>query len=62
MTAKTRTVIRLYKAGRKTGADVLASMGENPTREDLLEAASLMMLRVPEDASDSEIAEAIGNA
>ena len=62
MTAKTRTVIRLYKAGRKTGADVLDSMGENPSRDDLLEAASLMMLRVPEDATDAEIAEIIRNA
>ena len=62
MSAKTRTVIRLYKAGRKTGEDVLASMGENPTREDLLEAASLMMLRVPDGATDSEIAEIIRTA
>ena len=62
MTAKTRTVIRLFKAGRKTGADVLASMGENPTRDDLLEAITLMELRAPEDATDEELADIIRNA
>jgi len=60
--AKTRLVIRLWRAGRKTGRDVLDSMGAHPVKADLLEAASLMGLEVPDGATNPEIAAIIAEA
>lgn len=61
MDAKTRLVIRLYKAGRRTGADVLASLGAAADRADLLEALAAGGVDVPSGLTDDELRAAIEN-
>lgn len=62
MDARTRTIIRLWKAGRKTGADVLAALGKSPSRALLLEVAGAMGVAIPESATVADIEEIIAGA
>lgn len=41
---------------------VLEALGDDPSRDDLLEAAEMLGLVVPEDATDAEIAALIESA
>lgn len=59
MASKTRIAIRLWQAGRKTGADVLATLGSRPSKAELAELAEAMGIDVPDDATKADIQEAI---